>query len=831
MQISQLVQVALAGLLHDVGKLEQRARDDPRKPAPGVDLEGQTIHATWTTYFIKKYIPIQYQAAALAGAHHHNPEQSSKEDRSFSELISLADLLSAGEFADIEKSDEHPPNQMVNIFDLISIDGESRHDSLHYLPLHELALERDAIFPIGTAEASDAAAYEDLCKSLREAAQQPISDDHAYLENLLWAMQRSSWCVPSAYYHSIPDVSLYDHSRMTAALATCLDGIEADRISELLSAVRRDYRGRAEPVDRVMMDEPLCLLVGGDISGIQDFIYTISSKGAARTLRGRSFYLQLLTEAVLRYLLNGLKLPYSNVIYSGGGHFFLLAPIWSADKLDEIRKEITSILLTHHGTSLYLAVGSTLVPASGFRLGKFPEYWDAMHRAVNAAKQKRYTELGKDLYNRIFQLPTTGGNPDDTCSVCGEDTRKVKAWKDDEEEIRICTMCASFAEEIGKMLPKSNYIALGHLSPVETKPSGWHDTLKALGMKVQFLENASTLIDFKEVERVTFWSLDDPENDRWPDSGGTPFAHQIRYTVNQTPDGSFNDLQDKVVGGFKRLGVLRMDVDNLGDVFSRGFKNVSAIDSSNGVNLATLARLSTLSFQLTLFFEGWIKHVCESERYKNSIYAVYAGGDDVFLIGPWDRMPFLAQKIEDEFSKYTAFHHDLHLSAGLALIGGKYPVYQAAEDADSALELAKNLTGKDAFNYLGNPWKWSVFAGVSDKYKLLRKLVSSREVDPEGMEGSQAILQVLQQLAKDEADVVKRQDGPRVWGPWMWRGAYLFTRMAQQYEKRKPGLAKEIESIRDELNLENYMSIRQWGTAARWTQLETRKEYGEKESE
>ena len=75
--------------------------------------------------------------------------------------------------------------------------------------------------------------------------------------------------------------------------------------------------------------KPVALLIGGDISGIQKFIYTIASKKAAKTLRGRSFYLQLLTEAVLRFVLGELELPYTNVIYAGGGHFFLLAPLIS----------------------------------------------------------------------------------------------------------------------------------------------------------------------------------------------------------------------------------------------------------------------------------------------------------------------------------------------------------------------------------------------------------------------------------------------------------------------------------------------------------------------
>ena len=128
----------------------------------------------------------------------------------------------------------------------------------------------------------------------------------------------------------------------------------------------------------------------------------------------------------------------------------------------------------------------------------------------------------------------------------------------------------------------------------------------------------------EDAKQVTYWSLDDPEGEAWPDAGDIPAAHQVRYTVNQVPRMSFDELREEVRGGYKRLGVLRMDVDNLGEIFSSGFSNVAGPGSSKRENLATLARLSTLSFQISLYFEGWVKYICNSSPYRNLIYAVYA---------------------------------------------------------------------------------------------------------------------------------------------------------------------------------------------------------------
>ncbi len=56
-------------------------------------------------------------------------------------------------------------------------------------------------------------------------------------------------------------------------------------------------------------DDRTLLLVSGDFSGIQDTVYTISSKGALKSLRARSFMLELLTEHIVYEILQlaGIK--------------------------------------------------------------------------------------------------------------------------------------------------------------------------------------------------------------------------------------------------------------------------------------------------------------------------------------------------------------------------------------------------------------------------------------------------------------------------------------------------------------------------------------------
>jgi CRISPR-associated protein Csm1 len=601
---------------------------------------------------------------------------------------------------------------------------------------------------------------------------------------------------------------------MTAALAVCLTGKTDGEIQELLDAVTQDFHG--EPTEKnphdvqKLLDAPAALLIGGDISGVQKFIYTLSSKGAAKTLRGRSFYLQLLTEAVLRYVLRVLGLPATNVIYSGGGHFYLLAPLSAEDGVTRIQESITRVLLKYHGTALYLALGCAEVPASGFRKGNFPRYWDMMHKQLAIAKVQRYAELGDDLYNMVFEPKPHGGNREKTCAVCGEERQTIYSLDGEDPAAKQCSFCRSFSDPIGRQLPLSKFVGIGLREPRSDGGETALDVLRAFGLEIAWAGGAGDQIRFENpVERSLTWALDDTE--KWPEVPGTPNAKITRFTVNIIPQQMrFDELQEKAKG-IKRLGVLRMDVDDLGTIFKDGF---GMLDGSR----ATLARLSTLSFQMSLFFEGWIEVICA--RFPDLIYAVYAGGDDVFLIGPWDIMPELAEMITADFSAYTGNNPDIHISGGLAFIHGKYPVYQAAQDAGDAERQAKRMGGKDAFSFLGQAWKWEEFSGIRSKKERITVIVA-----PEGeggLGGPQALIQKLRQLALDEAAVRSAKGHRLVYGRWMWQGAYYLKRMEELAQKRRPGVAEKIKEIRLDLEQDNYVSISQWGAAARWAQLTLR---------
>ncbi len=839
-----VLMAALAGLLHDIGKFAQRAGEQVSsewsESKTKADFGYQ--HALYSWHFINKFVPKEWGIGTLA-AYHHRPKTAAQK------RIRLADQLSAAERDTGEEPDDDDrkahPRQIHPIFTRVSL-KEQGETLVHpfagkdkfYFPLKPLALKEDIIFAREEPITPDDVwkAYKEMWDGFcNEAGASKNLTLEEYVEATLALMQRYTWCVPSAYFNAIPDVSLYDHSRMTAALAVCLQNVPDEKVDVIYNAWKSG--------DEQGLNEPVALLVGGDISGVQDFIYTISSKGAARMLRGRSFYLQLLTEAVLRFVLRRLGLPYTNVLYSGGGHFYLLAPISAQGELPKIQDEVAKILLQQHGAQLYLAMGWAAVPASGFQSKQLREHWQKMQNELTIAKNRRYAELGEDMY-KVFELPEHGGNPNEACSVCGDDSRGAEDWAEEEGQAKICSLCRSFEQEIGKHLPEAHFLSLTFGEPQSNaeKAKTALDILKLFGMDVQFLKGADEKVEAAPGEQVVLWALDDPPQDKqknecWPQTSH-PVPRWLRYTVNRVPTvmdqkeaeeinqrlGKADEKDKARVGQpmtfthlsmlseneFRRLGVLRMDVDNLGAVFKDGLGD-----------LFSLSRIATLSSQISLFFEGWLKRIVEMEGWNNRVYAVYSGGDDLFLLASWEKVPPLAQKIMDDFAAYTGHHPALHISGGMAFIGGKYPIYQAAEDAKEAEDLAKK-DGKNAFAFLNKRWIWKDFRELSGRKDLLKDLMQKGESKGE-RGGPKSILQVLRSLAKMEEEAAETRARP-VWGRWMWLGAYQLARMEEQYKSHETLKAK-IAALRGQLG--SFQNITAWGAAARWAQLELRRKKDE----
>jgi CRISPR-associated protein Csm1 len=159
----------------------------------------------------------------------------------------------------------------------------------------------------------------------------------------------------------------------------------------------------------------------------------------------------------------------------------------------------------------------------------------------------------------------------------------------------------------------------------------------------------------------------------------------------------FSNLARASIGS-RLIGVLRMDVDNLGELFTRKISEEATIP----------VRTSALSRLLTRFFTDFINALCEGlprdqdepfwllpEKHLNKpskkrcVTVVYSGGDDLFIVGAWSEVIELAFDIHTAFRHYVSDHPDITLSGGMVVQPENFPLYQMAELAKKAEEKAK----------------------------------------------------------------------------------------------------------------------------------------------
>lgn len=806
---------ALAGLLHDIGKFWQRADQQSRGPgfeAFDRDDYGQHgAHATWSAAFIQQHLPSAIQDVGAAVLYHHKPQDW------LSKVVALADRLASGERA--EETEKQPRN-LLSIFCQLG-DPADQQTAPAYLPLRPLDLDSGIIFPTDRVD-DRATAYQELWDQfvLDVSSIQQSDDPASTIETFYHLLHRYTWCVPSAFYRSTPDISLYDHSRVTAAVAACLADQPEEQIDYFLRHIDDD-------------SQPLALLVEGDVSGVQRFIYTLTSKGAAKGLRGRSFYLQLLTEAIARYLLRHMQLPITNLIYVGGGHFYLLIPGTELEHLQQVQRELDGLLLSHHDGDLYVAIGCAELCAADFQADAFSRKWREVGQAVGRSKRRKFGELPiSDLASTVFAPRGHGGNEELECQVCHVERDDIRT---DEDGTRKCALCASL-ETLGWALGHTQVLVLTE-SNILSRPQesrDWRALLAGLGLRVNLLDATGQAVleaDWIDAERATalgFRTLPSPTvAAQIARKTRASVALGTRYTANVTPYkpngdvATFEDMQECAQGA-KQLGVLRMDVDNLGHLLSQGFQR------QNGKHLSTLARVASLSSMLTIFFEGWVGTLCQqvnNEAEMGLVYTIYSGGDDLFIVGAWDVLPGLAETIHRDLGAFAAGNPLVHVSGGITLHGGKYPLYQAAQDAARALDEAKDRPGKNALAFLGQTVPWEQWGVVTDYQQELTDLVENGGV-------GRSLLHVLQRLhasyraTRDElvkgGQLHSRNGRPRVvWGPFMWHSAYLLSRLA---ERSRQDTQQRIRALRDQLGAEQFQAIEVIGLAARWAEALTKRE-------
>jgi len=913
--------IYLAALLHDIGKFYQRASGSINSEDNNLSKQSKRIrdyicpvkketkefshqHVIWTNEFFEQnqkifgsieindekpfYINpwdennLKEDNIANLASNHHRPYSE------LQKLIAIADRWSAGidrkgsneDKKDIDKHglkfNSFKEIPLFSVFNILKIGKEGVKGNLNIAHrLESLELKRDTIFPEEIKQEeirSLQEQYAELWKDfLEEFEQLPKDSYEGFEESLLYLLKKYTWAIPSNTM-DMANVSLFDHLKTTAAIADSLYVAKNDEQWEEAFELSGDY-------PKVKRGNYPLLLLGADISGIQNFIFDIASSKAAKSLKGRSFYLQLLTEAIIMKFKKHdvIQSKAAHILYASGGKFYMVLPNTGKvkDAINKIKKDIEqelwdehkgkiSVNIAHIGFAHHSAkrdnkwISWIELEGEGEKEYKLKDLWKSLADKITLQKEQKFKQLITGKYDEFFnendQKLKVGGKSK-TCIVKGDEFfNNEKIYYLDEDKEKPVKKIVYEQTDLGTALKDADYLIVfkGNQEDDTYLNNRAKAKISVLDTNFYLFDDLELIDDEAEFRRITSADVSGvyminrlnflaaPIKGQKISYGFKFYGGNKQALIKDGKEKTFEDLAKTNTGENTLLGILRMDVDNLGKLFIQGFDEDSM----------SFSAYSTLSFNLDLFFSGYLNKLRDEyierdqngkERFQDDmpvyqfrdwVNILYSGGDDLFIVGRWDKVIEFAELIKNEFAGFTK-RNEIGISGGMAFVHEKFPVSKAAQMAGEAESASKNYHKDDPFNnkrknaitFFGETVGWEdEFMEVKElKEKLVQYI--SKETKPL----SKAILHklILYSGIKDKHLTFdkNKQDKKKDYS-FLWHTAYYFKRYAEKYDPKKNNEEKDIIDFLNELkdNLfssgqNNYRYYELAALAARWAEM------------
>ncbi len=832
--------IFLAALLHDIGKFYQRSDKSFSDRYNTLSAYSKKIstdicplnengrfgyrHVVWTNEFIEKYNLIfdkvpgiksriyddnnAGDSMASLACNHHKPHSENQA------LVTLADWWSAGidrtnsttlEKERLEKEyfiqwggDRYKRIPLYSVFN--DVNGGNCHKAFN---LNELNKDSRTFFPKEISKVSDGNTSKDYKKLweefCNEFVQLPTDSFNGFSESLVYLLKKYTWCIPSNTM-DMANVSLYEHLKTTAAFADCFYLYR----EENPSAFKWDG-------SKVILDSSLkpVILLGGDVSGIQKYIYDISSQKAAVSLKGRSFYIQLLIDSVIQKIIShpDIDATLAQVVYSSGGKFYMLLPNTSKvlAAIADLHKEFDRWLWSEHKGSLLLNMDyvafSYDVRSKRFMFegsndnSTIGDLWRVLAEKLTSRKGKKFESIIKDMDLFSPKEITLAAK---VCALTGVEGECENISNNSTEPLWVLPSVKKQIE-LGTVLKDADYIItysgteehkyLNNRAKFDKEILGVHNYL------FDKSELAGDGSDFRRISSVDVCRVKCINQFIIPQLKGNSCSYGFQFYGGnkqaQTSNGDNKTFEELARGAY--LGVLRMDVDNLGALFISGLPESSK----------SFSAYSTLSFMLDWFFSGYLNTIRDSEDFMEDVNILYSGGDDVFAVGRWDKLILFAEKIRIDFAKFVG-REDISISAGVVINKADYPIAKSALQAGEAESSAKTferdgLPKKNAINMFGENISWhEEFDIVKNRKGEFVDLINA------GMPRS--ILHRLMALSQD----LKKGNMS-----YMWHTAYFLKRFSEQ---QNDAVKKFCNCLKNELCDARKYELT--AVAARWAELE-----------
>lgn len=441
----------------------------------------------------------------------------------------------------------------------------------------------------------------------------------------------------------------------------------------------------------------------GDLSGIQDFVFRVKSERAAKTLKARSWFVQALMSFAQRLAQD--TFPNSELLYNGGGSFYLLL-----EKSDDFETKMTDLRLNINRNLWREDIQLTLVVLqfeSDELETQFSLIWREIQRESSIAKMKQFANFfepfektfkpneaaPKEWVRLLDNLLKT----DEPFVVPGE----LEYFTDLKNNVgaqgmRWFNYDFRLDDKVGKKDKKKN---------------------NRLGLPVWTTE---LIKNWKKELDEEFEADADPEKRPKKPGDLIEFEWLARFAARRT--------------GTDKIGILKMDVDGLGDAFKK-FNSKTALQKFSAQLKSFFEEKLVVEFvgkgsfdSLKILVDG--SSVKPKMPFFENIYVIYSGGDDTFLLGAWDAVFEFAIQFHQKWEDFVQTElpqnqKGLTISAALLMVDPHFPVVRFAELADTTLEKAKSFESKNHICVFGEnqPMQWDDFKEAHQKAHFLRDLI------------------------------------------------------------------------------------------------------------
>lgn len=656
--LSNINNVILSCLLHDIGKVINRTSNN-----------SLVKHSKLGAEFLEQF---SISNDILDGIKFHHRDEMSK-GKKFSDIAYIvyeADNIASAIERKVVSDDKGFNKELLlnSIFDYKNIEQNFRNGLF-------VGGEDNIVLPIRNSN-TDTNEYNRVSNKFIKALTEIFKENDVNMGYLLDILEKYLINVPSTTeVNKNQDISLFDHLKITATVGSCMYQYFEHNDMKYSSEYYVNKK-----------DEKIYKLICGDVSGIQNFIYNIKPKNALKSLKGRSFYLEILVENVIDEILDELGLSRANLLYSGGGKFYLLVSNIekSCTVIEKAKSNINKWFVEKFGLDIYLAFSSIDCTARDL-MSRSSDLFEELSGFVSNEKLKRYQN--DNTLNYLFSNKFEDDFISDReCSNCKKSNGELILDKD--SNTYICKTCSSIID-FGKWLSLEVPNKIIEVSDVKCDKYIELPSINGNTLFGRFTEKENS-------QNTRIYAINSLHKNQ-------------RASLDVATFSENKELKDfaKNGQGINRIGVLRLDVDNLGNLFVKHFDK----------EYKTITRYTALSRNMSLFFKEYIYLLAKDSKYKingkeyqkssnletflfdsinnkySNISIVYSGGDDLFVLGAWDEVINFSINLNLLFKQFSC--ERLTVSAGIGIYKHNYPISKIALEVGELEEIAKGNIDKN----------------------------------------------------------------------------------------------------------------------------------------